>query len=742
MPGELRTIALLRCLVAASIVGPLLVLAAVGWFSYQAILRDAEHEILRTSEVGREHASKVFDSFRLVAGQIQEILDGLDASAIRASERKLHERFVKLIHGLPQIESLIVVGRDGHPLVATAVYPVAAAEDFSDRDYFQALMKDEAPAYISRVQTSRITHARFFGWGVALHGPDGPQQALVDIAVSPDFFMRFYGTLIAEGGENVDGRIVSMVREDGEILVRFPRFEGDSARVSSPSPFFDAVKADPEAGAYRSRSVIDSGAPERLYAYRKVPGHPVYVVAGRSTASISAEWRRGMIGYLAVAVGAALALSLTSLAALRGAGREQRALARVRAEMSRRAEAEEQLRQAQKMEAVGQLTGGIAHDFNNLLTVIRSAIDFLRRPGLAEDRRSRYLEAISDTTTRATRLTSQLLAFARRQALRPEAFDVVANLGGVSEMTRTLLGSRIAVETDFPGEALWVHADPGQFDTAIVNLAVNARDAMNGEGRLFIAASRVEAIPADGLRPATRGDFVAVAIRDTGAGIPADRLARIFEPFFTTKEVGQGTGLGLSQVFGFAKQSGGEVTVASELGRGATFTLYLPRVEAGPPRPRRDPDAQSRAVGVDACVLVVEDNAEVCAMAAQALEELGCRSVLAANAEQALAELGRGAQRFDVVFSDVVMPGMNGVALGREIRRRYRDIPVVLTSGYSQTLSEQGADEFELLHKPYSVAQLSRALREAARWRRDRQHRRARPRGEDGDPPQPTIIET
>ncbi|WP_158812756.1 hybrid sensor histidine kinase/response regulator [Methylocapsa sp. S129] len=716
MPGKLRTIELLRFLLVASIAGPAILLAAVAWLTYQAAFVDAKHEIIRTSEVAREHASKVFDSFALVSDRVQGLLDRLDDKAITASEESLHNKFVEIIRDLPQIQSLIVLDRDARPLVATAAFPVASSEDFSDRDYFGALTKGGAVTYISKLQTSRINGKTFFGWGQARRGPDGAVAGVVDIAISPSFFMRFYDTLVREVGEGLDGRVVTMIRDDGQILVRYPAFEGNPAPISSSNPFFAAIHTDPNGGAYVNRSVIDSDAPERLYAFRKVPGHPIYIVAGRSFGAVTSEWLHGMFAYLAVGVAGALALFLVTLATLRGARREQEALAQVREEMARRELAEDQLRQAQKMEAVGQLTGGIAHDFNNLLTVIRSSIDLLRRPDLADDRRRRYLDAISDTTTRATKLTGQLLAFARRQALKPEAFNIVDNVTKIIEMVRALTGSRIAIETHLPDEPLYINADPSQFDTSIVNVAVNARDAMNGEGRLTITVKAVSEIPALRSRPAAPGDYIAVAMSDTGAGVASDKLEQIFEPFFTTKGIGHGTGLGLSQVFGFAKQSGGEVTVESEVGRGATFTLYLPRAAADS-RPDEATRESPPADGHDACVLVVEDNADVGALAAQTLTELGYSSVRTANAEEALAELAKNAERFDVVFSDVVMPGMNGVELGREIRRRYADLPVVLTSGYSHALARNGADGFELLHKPYSVEQLSRALHKAANRR-------------------------
>ncbi|WP_295475196.1 PAS domain-containing protein [uncultured Pseudomonas sp.] len=377
----------------------------------------------------------------------------------------------------------------------------------------------------------------------------------------------------------------------------------------------------------------------------------------------------------------------------------------------------EALRQSQKMEAVGQLTGGVAHDFNNLLTVIRSSTDLLLRDDLDEPRRARYIQAISETVDRAAKLTGQLLAFARRQALKPEVFGAGDSVRAMCAMIKTLTGSRIEVVADLPSRSCFVNADPSQFDTALVNMVANARDAMNGEGQLSIAVRAVDSMPTMHGQPPISGPFVALSITDTGIGIPANLLERIFEPFYTTKEIGQGTGLGLSQVFGFAKQSGGEVTVVSEVGQGTTFTLYLPRVEAPACTPEPPVADQPLVVGHGTRVLVVEDNPDVGAFATQALAELGYVTVLATDADSALAELGEDAAGFDVVFSDVVMPGMSGLQLVNELRQLYPQLPVVLTSGYSHVLAKHGTDGFELLHKPYSVEQLSRILRKVTQSR-------------------------
>jgi PAS domain S-box-containing protein len=378
-------------------------------------------------------------------------------------------------------------------------------------------------------------------------------------------------------------------------------------------------------------------------------------------------------------------------------------------------QAEEALRQSQKLEAIGQLTGGVAHDFNNLLTIIRSSVEFLRRPDLAEERRRRYLDAVSDTVDRAAKLTGQLLAFARRQALKPQVFDIGARLRSIADMLDSVTGARIHVSIDLPDTASFVRADESQFETALINMAVNARDAMDGEGSLTLRLEVGRPMPPIRGHAGARGPFVAVLVSDTGAGIPAPDLGRIFEPFFTTKEIGKGTGLGLSQVIGFAKQSGGDIDVASAVGGGTTFTLYLPQVEA--PALADDAGRDDRRVAEPQrglCILVVEDNLGVGRFCTQILEDLGHAPIWAQTAEEALIELDRTPNRFDVIFSDVVMPGMGGFALARQLQVSRPDLPVVLTSGYSHVLAKDDAHGFALVRKPYSAAQLAQVLYEAA----------------------------
>jgi PAS domain S-box-containing protein len=365
------------------------------------------------------------------------------------------------------------------------------------------------------------------------------------------------------------------------------------------------------------------------------------------------------------------------------------------------------LAQSQKLEAIGRLTGGVAHDFNNLLTVIRGSAELLQRPGLTEEKRRRYVTAIAETADRAAVLTGQLLAFARQQPLRPQKFDLALRLDGMEHIISTTIGSAIRYSVEVGPEAGSIEADPSQFETAILNMVVNARDAMPAGGHLTIGLERVAHKPAIRNHAEAEGEFVRIWVRDTGTGIDPEKLPRIFEPFFTTKAVNKGTGLGLSQVYGFAKQSGGDIAVTSELGCGTTFSLYLAHAGLGAEQAiaGRQP-ADPRAIFLERRILLVEDNETVGRFAISALTELGQHVVWAPHAGAALERLSKG-EHFDLVFSDIVMPGMSGIELAQTIRAKWPALPVILTSGYSHVLAEAGAQEFELVHKPYSMESLA-----------------------------------
>jgi PAS domain S-box-containing protein len=358
-------------------------------------------------------------------------------------------------------------------------------------------------------------------------------------------------------------------------------------------------------------------------------------------------------------------------------------------------EARAALFQSQKLQALGELTGGIAHDFNNLITVVRGSAEMLRRSDLSEAKRERYLDAIIETAERAAALTSHMLAFGRRQALKPQVIDLNVRLDALADVLGRMLGSHIEVVLNLnPGLGL-IEADPAQLESALLNAAINARDAMPDGGRLTLATSNTPA-----------GDEVCVAISDTGEGMPPDVLERAFEPFFTTKSVGKGTGLGLSQIHGFAAQTGGRAEIDSAPGRGTIVRIYLPRTDKAVGAP---PERERVAEGVRGkSILLVEDNDLVRSFADGVLADLGYRVTSVGSAEEALARLAEGP--VDLLLSDIVMPGTSGIELARHVNLSHADMPVLLATGYSDDLLKGAAAEFRVISKPYGPSELAEAV--------------------------------
>ena len=364
-------------------------------------------------------------------------------------------------------------------------------------------------------------------------------------------------------------------------------------------------------------------------------------------------------------------------------------------------ESREQLFRSQKMEALGQLTGGLAHDFNNLLTAILGASELASRNIDKPEKLQRMLEGVRNSAQRGAGLTKQLLAFARAQPLDIKSVDLKSFLDDVTMLLRPSLRSNIEVIIE-TSDKLWnVDVDAGALELSLLNLAFNARDAMKDGGTLKVSATNqlLEGKP-DGLR----GEHVALSVKDSGTGMSRDTMERVFEPFFTTKSFGEGTGLGLSQVFGFAKQVGGTVTVESTPGEGASFTLYLPASRSSPVTEI----GQANGIRARGRVLVVEDDVLVAELAAGMLGELGFDAVVSHSAKEALERLA-GGDRPRLIFSDIVMPGgISGIELAEKVRKRFPELPILLTTGYSEEVS--GTHGFPVLQKPYELDSLAGAL--------------------------------
>ncbi|HEX7858166.1 MAG TPA: CHASE3 domain-containing protein [Sphingobium sp.] len=400
----------------------------------------------------------------------------------------------------------------------------------------------------------------------------------------------------------------------------------------------------------------------------------------------------------------------------------------LQAEVAERSAAQTQVRQLQKMEAVGQLTGGIAHDFNNMLAIIIGSLDLAKRrlTGEEDPRLAGAIDNAANGALRAATLTARLLAFSRRQPLEPKVVDANKLVGGISEMLRRTIGETIRVETVLAGGLWRIHADPQQIENAILNLAVNARDAMPAGGKLTIETANAELddVYARAHDEVTAGQYVVFSVSDTGTGMTQAVMDRAFEPFFTTKEVGQGTGLGLSQVFGFVKQSQGHIKIYSEMDAGTTLKLYLPRFVG--PDPEEFPQMRGENGDLphgrpEEIVLVVEDEAQVRRMSVDVLRDLGYTVVHASDAEQALVKLA-SYPSISLLFTDVIMPGMTGRQLADKAKEGRPNLKVLYTTGYTRNaIVHSGVVDHDVhfLSKPFTIIALARKVREVMDEKRD-----------------------
>jgi two-component system, NtrC family, sensor kinase len=690
----------LKALAFVAALAPSIVFATYALISYDAAFRSAEARASHFTSILQDHCQRLFETVELALANANQLLDDVDEDAIRTSP-SLWGKVVSVQKLAPQVGSLFLVQADGSLLLTTRAFP-PPPENFSDRDYFLAHKNSDAGFFIGKAYVGRISNIPIFNFAIRRDSKDGGFKGVIGSSAFVDYFHEFYATV----GESEDDYSVILLRTDGELLARYPTFTvGDrlDPRV------IRSIDSQSQKVDYAT-SPLDGA--NRLFASARVGQYPAYVTYSIKQEAILRQWAKALVVPGAAALTATiLVLSLTSFA-FRRARREQAAIQQLRKtaislhqEIERRNRAEASLLQAQKLEAMGQLTGGIAHDFNNLLTIISGNLALVRArielPAV-----QRMVAAAEYAAKRGAELTAQMLAFSRAQRLRPSALDVKILLDSARSWLARAVTESIELQVDCdPG--IWpVRADISQLEAALLNLVINARDAMEGRGKLILQARNLTVLPEEPCGRAIKpGHYVALSVTDNGKGMSAEVLAKAYEPFFTTKAIGKGSGLGLSQVHGFARQSGGDICIESTIGRGTTVTLFLPRSDVAPATENQPQISLSVEQPSEKVILIVEDDDEVRKVSAALIQELGFITILARSGREALAILSAG-ERIDILFTDVLLPsGMDGKVLAASATKVKPGLKVLLT-----TASISVHSTFPILHKPFTKPSLAEAL--------------------------------
>ena len=690
---SLRLFALLCILV------PLAVYATVGAWRYRQILTETEVRLDRSLRIAQEHALKVFELNNFVLDHLLITLADQDERTLHARQAQLHEQLRALSADKPQIHSIWIQDSRGRPIASDRVYPVPGDINVTDRDYFAWHQQNRGSTFISQPLVGRASGAEPFGMSRGRNSADGSFAGVVWVGLAPGYFAGVHRNLVADE----PGMAITMLRRDGAILTSWPAPADAPARLAADSPVMTQIAAGATEGSMAGASVDGK---RRLLAFRQIGDFQAFIGTGMDVAEVHGHWAREMAWLAAFGLPPMIGLFLVGRVALRRAREAVEAAQRLREESVARQRVEQALLQAQKLEALGRLTGGVAHDFNNAMMIISNSLYLLKRrhPGLDLPE----VEPIGRAVDSATKLTRQLLAFSRRQALMPQYTSLQDRLPKLEALLGPVLGSLSRLKMSVHADTAPILVDAAEFELALLNLAINSRDAMPGGGDFSIAARNVKD-PL--LPPPLRGDFVLIEVSDSGNGIDPAILDKVFEPFFTTKPVGEGTGLGLSQVYGLCQRAGGHAAIRSHPGVGTTVSLYFPAAAGAGAAHAMSLEAAADRPALSLSVLLVEDNDEVADSLQEVLTALNCRVEWLSRADQAKTWL-LGQQRLpDVLLSDVVMPGeMDGLALAHHVRARYPGIRIVLMTGHAAQLATISADGFVVLPKPCSADALAATL--------------------------------
>ena len=685
---------LLRLIAAASILLPIALFSYAFWQTYEEQAEKADGQIFETLDIAEAHARNVFQVSDLAIQATNDVVAGLPDQAIIDRSAEFGQKFARIQRHIAQIQAIWLFDKNGFPLANSRIEPNPRSVNFAARRYFRAQKAGDAGFYIGRVLRPMMPGTPFFAVSRRRPETNASFTGVVAIALAPDYFRDLYAKI----GHEFPRRL-AILRSNGTVLV------ADASRNAGRSPWGSAKAARRLIRLAGQTGFVDDSGGER-FGLRKIGRFPAYVATSVADSSVLNRTAHMMGRHLIFGVPATLALFALALAAIRNTKR-------LAEEAQKREMAEAALKQTQRLEALGQLTGGVAHDINNLLMVVGGNAELARKDAVSP-RQLQRLEAVAEAVERGRALTRQLLTFSRRQSVDPTSTDLRDHLGRARVLLNASLGSAIVLTIETDPDLWFVCVDRDEFDIALLNLVVNAKDAMGeGGGELRLEARNVFELPQDVGADELSGSFVAISVSDSGAGMSSDVIERAFEPFFSTKPTGRGSGLGLSQVYGFCQQAGGVAAIRSCVGAGTTVTLYLPRWREAPKPQATEKPQGRRDLPQAASVLLVEDNDAVGELARDHLEDLGMQVTWAQNADVALQIIAETQSTFDLLASDIVMPGkMDGIQLAREFKRLAPGSAILLMTGYAPYLTG-AVDEFPILRKPFTRSSLELALAQA-----------------------------
>ena len=698
MGGQVMPRLSIRALAAICISVLVLLYVGVGFYRYHELRVENDLRLDRSLRIAREHALKVLDTNDALLERVMDMAGRNGAAAIKAREKELHEQLHALMQNKAQLQSIWLIGPDGGVLASDRYYPSPAGKLASSRAYFKWHQNKGGGLFISEPLVGYLTKVRFFDMSRGLYQPDGTFEGVASLSLLPAYFEKFHEDLISDE----PGMAITMFKEDGVIMSRWPPLANAPASMAYDSPVMARLRAhDREA---RTEGVSSVDGRRRVVLYGKLGDYPIYMGIGMDLSQITSNWLQEMAWLAAFGVPPLLGLAWALGLALRKTRDAVQYADKLGQEALARRRVEEALLQAQKLEALGRLTGGVAHDFNNALMVISNNLFLLKRRHPEAD--GAQVASIGRAVSSATKLTRQLLAFSRKQALVAEYVSLQEKLPLVRDLIGPVIGSQIQLSVHVEPDTSEILVDSAELELALINLAINARDAMPSGGSFSLTARNALA----DLPPLMKAPMVVIEAGDTGSGIDPAVIAKVFDPFFTTKPVGEGTGLGLSQIYGLCQRAGGTADIQSLLGSGTTVRLFFPAVQSGSSAtPAETPSISVKQLGLK--VLLVEDNDEVAAALQPVLESMGCIVARLDRAAAAKDWLQNQETLPDIVLTDVVMPGeMDGVALAKYIKAQMPQLPVLLMTGYAQQMDSITRLGFEIVPKPCSAETLETAM--------------------------------